>query len=592
MNAATARELKLFFRDDAQRIGEFLSLFVKAWASNQDAGLLSRCFRDVHSLKSEAAFLGYTAIAAGAERVEKILAAVRDSGNLAAGEGFSLQVQGLCGEIRRTLESLNAELGEPGSEGASGQRETTEFSSDDFEMAMLQEARYRGECFFRIDAEIAADEPMPFPRLYLLVNNLELCANLIRITPPLDILKQDRDFAVSLYATTAKKAEELRDALEVDGLVALDVTEIPFGHVGQAAGEEAPAADEEAPSALGSPGYAREEERKSVFLYQDELALYAFLAACLNSCPTKDERGKFLARELASALRRQSGTSIAIVMEKAAELANDTAYSLGKMLETKVRMDRDVLVPPSVRDALNTILTHLVRNAVDHGIEKPEKRKNAGKPEWGNVLLEALIKNGNYSIKVTDDGEGIDADKIRAASGPAAAISETRNGVLEILTKPGFSTRKVPSAVSGRGVGLDAVRGLVTGVLGGKLTLKSQPGKGSAFLVSFSDRTVRHPAFPALVGNKVLLAPKVMTERIFPLDREKISGTRKLSYTLEGLAYPIRLPGGQTQPGATGILIRTGGEPFIIAAVSAEKEKLYSLAELVPSVCVLMSWGL
>jgi two-component system chemotaxis sensor kinase CheA len=592
MNAATARELKLFFRDDAQRISEALLVFAKTWASAPDAQLLSRCFRDVHSLKSEAAFLGYTAIAAEAEKIEKIFAVLRNSENISGEDDLPLQVQGLCGELDRILEVLNAELEESAHEDIPQRREAVDFSSDDFEMIMIREARYRGERFFRIDAEIAADEPMPFPRLYLLVNNLELCANVIRITPSLDILKQDQDFAVSLYATTGKEPAELEKALDVDGLVSLDIAEIPFGNVGQALREEVPAADEEVFSVSGSLGYRRSEKRKSVFLYQDDLELYAFLAACINSCPLKDARGKFLARELASALRRQSGTSIAIVLEKAAELANDTACALGKMLETRVRMDGDILVPPWVRDALNTILTHLVRNAVDHGIEKPQVRKNAEKPEWGNVLLESVIKNGNYSIKVTDDGEGINADKIRAVSGPAASVSETRGGVLEILTKPGFSTRKAAGAVSGRGIGLDAVRSLVTGVLGGNLTLKSQAGKGTAFLVNFSDKTVRHPAFSALTGNKMLLAPKVMTERIFSLDKEKISGKRKLSYTLEGVLYPIRLLGNRTQPDTIGILIRTGGGRFIITAHSVEEEKLYSPAELVPSVCVLMSWDM
>ncbi|MDR1315588.1 MAG: Hpt domain-containing protein [Spirochaetales bacterium] len=586
MNAATARELKLFFRDDAQRIGESLSFFVKTWMSGGDTDLVSRCFRDVHSLKSEAAFLGYGAIAAKAEAIEKVLATARDSGNLSGGQEFSLQVENLCGELRQTLEDLNAELGEPGQEDPSRRQEAAQFSSDDFEMAMIQEARCRGERFFRIDVEIGPDEPMPFPRLYLLVNNLELCANVIRITPPLDILKQDRDFAVSLYATTGKESSELEKALDVDGVVSLDIAEIPFGHVGQARKEES-AAEEEFSPASAIPRYAR-GERKSVFLYQDDLARNAFLAACLGVCPVKDARGKFLARELASALIRQNGTSIALILEKAAEMANDTASALGKMLETKVRMDGDVFVPPAVRDALNTILTHLVRNAVDHGIEKPRARQNTGKPEWGNLLIETVIKNGDYSLKVADDGAGISVDKIRAALGPSAYASEKQDGILEILTRPGFTTRRISGAVSGRGVGLDTVRGLVTGVLGGGLSLKSKPGQGTAFLISFSDRTVKHPAFSAQIGGRMLLAPKVMTERIFPLT-EKISGKKKLSYTLDGVEYPLRLLRGQASPGTNGILIRAGGQTFIIAADSIEDEKLYSPAELVSSVCVLMS---
>ncbi|MDR3200177.1 MAG: hypothetical protein LBT68_01850, partial [Spirochaetales bacterium] len=229
-------------------------------------------------------------------------------------------------------------------------------------------------------------------------------------------------------------------------------------------------------------------------------------------------------------------------------------------------------------------------NAVDHGIETQEKRRAAGKLEWGKLLLEAEIKKGIYTIRVADDGAGIRADEIRKTSGEPDVGFDDEAGILKILTRPGFSTRNEASSVSGQGVGLDAVRDIVISRLGGELKLDTKPGHGTAFTVRFSDRTVKYPAFPARVGGRLLLAPKVMVERIFPLNAEKLSGGNKnFLYTLDGVFRRVRLFSGQDEPGGTGILVRTGADPFIVAASAVEDEKMFSLAALVPSVSVLLA---
>ncbi|MCL1818951.1 MAG: ATP-binding protein [Spirochaetaceae bacterium] len=584
MNIAQRRELKLFFREDARRIQESLKAFAASWAAgDRDEGAASRSFRDTHSLKSEAAFLEYAAITEKAGEIEKVFVRLRGGGM--TDEDLPRKIEELCAELDVTLDAISAELGEPGAAAAAEAGET-EFASLDFEMAMIQEAHYRGEKFYRIEAAVAQDEPMPFPRLYLLVNNLELCANLVRITPPLDVLKQDKDFSVALYATTSRDTAELEEALDVDGITSLDIAEIPFGHIGLAR-------EEEPVSVAGEPRaaalrYSR-GERKNVFFYRDELALYAFLSAALAARPRLDAQSRLLAKALTASLGRRSGVPLARVLEKAAEVANRTATQLGKMLQTEVLAGEDIMVPASARDALNTVLTHLVRNAVDHGIESPDERASLGKLKWGRLLLEAEIKDGLYTVRIADDGAGIRAETIRRASEQKDA--QVSGSILDILTQPGFSTRIDATQVSGRGVGLDVVRGLVTGCLGGRLGLETKPGKGTVFTISFSGKTLRYAAFPAQVGGRLLLAPRVMAESIFPLKPENLSGTRNILYSLQGFLYPVRLFAGQTEASGQGILIRGTGEPFIIAASSVEEEKMYSLGELVPSVCVLLSQG-
>jgi two-component system sensor histidine kinase and response regulator WspE len=166
-------------------------------------------------------------------------------------------------------------------------------------------------------------------------------------------------------------------------------------------------------------------------------------------------------------------------------LVRDVARSLGKQVRLEVRgegtgVDRDIL------DTLEAPLSHLVRNALDHGIESPERRAAAGKPATGTIVLEARHRAGMLVISVADDGAGIDMAGLRATararglvSGPMAeTLSEAE--LLDFLFLPGFSTRDRATEISGRGVGLDAVQGMAKAV-GGSVRVSTRPGLQTVF---------------------------------------------------------------------------------------------------------------
>lgn len=166
-----------------------------------------------------------------------------------------------------------------------------------------------------------------------------------------------------------------------------------------------------------------------------------------------------------------------------------TARDLGRALGKRVRLDivggstgidRDIL------EQLDAALGHLLRNAIDHGIETPEQRRAAGKPEEGTIRLEARHNAGLLQIIVSDDGCGIDVEALRrgtvgrglVAAESAAALSEAE--LLEFLFLPGFSMKTSVTDISGRGVGLDAVQAMVRQVRG-QIAVVSQPGRGTRF---------------------------------------------------------------------------------------------------------------
>src|ERR671920_503706 len=144
---------------------------------------------------------------------------------------------------------------------------------------------------------------------------------------------------------------------------------------------------------------------------------------------------------------------------------------------------------------------HLIRNAADHGIEDPERRAAAGKPEEGRILLSAARERNSVALRVTDDGRGIDRGAIlvkakREGLADAATDELTDDVLLRVLARPGFSTAAAVSGVSGRGVGVDVAMTRVR-ALGGTLQIRSEAGRGTTF-------TIRVPLTLAIV--RALLA--------------------------------------------------------------------------------------
>jgi len=164
-------------------------------------------------------------------------------------------------------------------------------------------------------------------------------------------------------------------------------------------------------------------------------------------------------------------------------LVRDLSAKLGKDVELKL-VGKDTELDRTVVEALGDPLVHLIRNSLDHGLEPPADRAAAGKPSTGTLEISARHAGGNVVIEVRDDGRGIDPAKVgRRAVERGLITAETAaaldgRGAAELLFQPGFSTAEVTSDISGRGVGMDAVRTMIR-ELGGEVTLTSENGQGT-----------------------------------------------------------------------------------------------------------------
>jgi two-component system chemotaxis sensor kinase CheA len=176
---------------------------------------------------------------------------------------------------------------------------------------------------------------------------------------------------------------------------------------------------------------------------------------------------------------------------KMARLVRDVARKLGKNVNF-ITEGEDTEIDRNLVDIINDPLLHMVRNAVDHGIETPEERRAAGKVEQGTVKIAAYHAAGSVVVEISDDGKGLDREVIIAKGKERGLVScapdfDERSlsdrDVFNLIFEPGFSTAKVVTDVSGRGVGMDVVKRNIE-LLRGQVEIKAEPGRGSVFKMS------------------------------------------------------------------------------------------------------------
>lgn len=203
-------------------------------------------------------------------------------------------------------------------------------------------------------------------------------------------------------------------------------------------------------------------------------------------------------------------------------LVRDLARSLHKEVNLELRGE-DTDLDKNLVEALADPLVHLVRNAVDHGIELPDNRAAAGKGRQGNILLSAEQEGDHILLVIKDDGAGMDADVLRRKAiekglmDPEAAARLTPEECFNLIFAPGFSTRAQVSDVSGRGVGMDVVRTRIS-QLSGSVSIDSVPGEGSRIDIKVPLTLAIMPTLMIMVGQQTFALPLASVSEIFNVD--------------------------------------------------------------------------
>lgn len=221
-------------------------------------------------------------------------------------------------------------------------------------------------------------------------------------------------------------------------------------------------------------------------------------------------------------------TPLMRVMEMVPRVARSLAEDLGKRVEVEL-VGAELELDRSILDRLNEPLLHLVRNAVDHGLESPQERLADGKPELGRIVVEARRVKDSIAIDVRDDGRGIDIERVRSRAVDSglllADLAEDLppEEIATLVFHAGLSTAERVSEISGRGVGMDAVKAVIES-LGGSVGLKSEPGIGTTTTLLVPITAAVQRVLLVGVGEEIVALPISKVERIAEVASSDIEG--------------------------------------------------------------------
>jgi len=252
--------------------------------------------------------------------------------------------------------------------------------------------------------------------------------------------------------------------------------------------------------------------------------------------------------ELQEAVMRVRMQPVSSVFSTLPRFVRDLSVASGKEVEIELE-GQETDLDKSILEAIKTSLLHLVRNAIDHGIEDPDDRVASGKPSTGQILMRAAHEGGNVAIEVRDDGGGLDSDRIleRALSVGLVTAEDadglSRNQIEQFVFRPGFSTAREVTNVSGRGVGLDVVRANVESI-GGAIEMQSEPRQSTTIKIKIPLTLAIISVILVRAGGQRFALPQASVVELVRLGRgDKELGIEKLHgvpvYRLRGRLLPL-----------------------------------------------------
>ena len=443
---------------------------IKLEQTPDDPDLLSSIFRLVHTIKGTCGFLGLPRLESVAHASENVLGKVRDGVLEVSPVAISTILESLD-QIKWILSELEANEVEP--------------AGDDAELISRLNAIADGKAAGdAAPADATADEA---PEIVDDFDSIEVDV----VVDAVDDSAGDGDDAASQEAAVQEAAADV----EASEPVAIQDDVAPEAPVVA----EKPAAVDTAEKNTKESAVANQTIRVSVDLLENLMTLVSELVLTRNQLlqmirnQTDSEfnvplqRLSHVTSELQENVMKTRMQPIGNAWAKLPRIVRDLAVDLDKKIELEM-IGADTELDRQVLELIKDPLTHMVRNSADHGVEMPSERLAAGKRETGTIVLRAYHEGGHIIIQITDDGKGLDLDRIKQKIVGNGLASEadleamTDQQIQQFIFKAGFSTAQEVTSVSGRGVGMDVVRTNIEKI-GGTVELSSKVGKGSQFTI-------------------------------------------------------------------------------------------------------------
>jgi two-component system chemotaxis sensor kinase CheA len=530
--------------DNLQRLDDLL-LALEKDATNMD--VINEIFRSAHTLKGMSATMGFEKMAGLTHALEDRLDAARKGTHHLTDIDMNLMFSSLdtmqamvdsirggesdahldVSELVASLRNMDAEpvVKQPeASPAAQGISSVDSLSQQEKEW--IAEATNLGRTVFRIEVILSESCLLKAARAYMVVNRLEEVGDVIKTDPSTEALENE-DFALDfmIYLASQQDKEDIKNVLlKISDVAAVNVDDLKNIEEPKreqvSVQQEASAAPEPSKEKKPEPVHAKAETppaqqaatppksdlKKANQTVRVDIGRLDKLMNLVGELVIGRARIERLVQEARlrefddplSQLGRISGdiqelvtklrmVPVSFTFDRFPRLIRDISKNLGKEVEL-VLEGQDTELDRTVIDEIGDPMVHLIRNSLDHGIETREERRAMGKPEKGILKISAYQEGSGVIIEVTDDGKGIDPEKVKKKAVERGIINEedvaamSDEEAIQIVLLPGFSLAPAITDISGRGVGMDAVKTKVE-ALGGQLDLVSKMGQGTSVYV-------------------------------------------------------------------------------------------------------------
>lgn len=535
-----------------------------------DRAALNDMFRAAHSLKGMSGTMGYQELADFTHQIESLLdllrigelTATESVVNTMFSAIDSLQnllektlleeelpdLEEVTAELRHLIQqrnNLESNLHQQGSKEQSTMEAQIDIELEDFDLEVVRAAKKEGYLPYKVVVRLLPKTLMKSVRAYTVFQALENIGTIIKSNPPAQELedeKFDQEFALILL--TKRDADTIKNTVEriseIEHVAVLSIqTESAeserrsvLPRTGEQVVNETAAAAQDLPvkqkqsSSVTSfsrgafvDRYIRVETERLDGLINliGELVISKTQVMEIEADQLTDNTKNALVQlerittELQYAAMKLRMVPIKQVFDRFPRLVRDFAQASGKEINLEI-VGEDTELDRSLVNQIGDPLVHLVRNSIDHGIETTEKRKALGKPAQATLRLSAFHEGGHVIVQVYDDGQGLELDRIKQTAIekgllPANFANDlTMEQAVELIFRPGFSTNEAVTDVSGRGVGMDAVKNIVEG-LSGQVEVESETGQGTCVTIKLPLTLAIIKALLVTCGGQVYALP-------------------------------------------------------------------------------------
>lgn len=521
--------LEMFIEESKEHLQSINDELLKLEESPENIGIVNEIFRSAHTFKGMAGAMGYEDLTSLTHEMENVLDLLRNSKLKVTSQIMDIIFKCVDliekmvnsieqgGDGKQDVTDIVFQLAKIKNPSLSQQVESSqvfqevavaaELVIDEYQTVVINEARKAGQKVYQIAVKIDEKCVMKSIRAYLVFQAAEELGEIIQTYPPVDQIEAENfGESFTLLLLSEKSSQEIQTQLmNVSEVIEVVVTEIQSQELGV---KEFPVAEKEIASnhsqeKVETDTTKKKHRSKSIRVDIDKLDhlmnLFSELIidrGRLEQIARKSQLAELketvdhmtrISTNLQGVILNMRMVPVEQVFNRFPRMVRDLAKELNKkvllvMEGEETELDRTVI------DEIGDPLIHLLRNALDHGLESTEERKAFNKPEEGKVLLKAYHSGNQVFIEVADDGKGINREKVLNKALERGVVTEdeskslTNREVAALLFSSGFSTADKITDISGRGVGLDVVKAKIES-LGGIITIDSTPGQGSTFRI-------------------------------------------------------------------------------------------------------------